>query len=203
MQDGASSGEYALELWDAATGSRAAEAASAGGCATTPVYDACADGPAAVEVRLRCINGGGSGGEPCQVRVAAYMSACPGGPQPQAVALDGGSNSGGDSSSTGSGAADAETTPSPPPSNSPAPGSSSDTGSDSSGDSSGDDSFAGLKTTTWIAIGVGAAALLLVGGCACRMRLPLSPTHDLHAPAAAEGTRPATRPLHLPRTPQA
>ncbi len=158
---GSGPSEYSLELWDATANSLAASATSAGaaGCATTPVVDFCesSGGPAAVQVRLACLN---TDGRPCKVRVAAFMSPCPGGPPPAAVpSVDGGSGS------SGGGTANEQPEATPQPAADVAAG---DPAAEADGiwgamKGSGSKGSSGISTTTWIIIGVAAGAALLAG----------------------------------------
>ena len=154
--------EYSLELWDASSGTLAAGAASAGaaGCATTPVVDFCvaAGGPAAVQVWLACWT---ADGRPCSVRVAAFMSPCPGGPPPAAVAVDGNESSGSGSSSSGSssggGGNASEGTAQP-----------GDPAAEADGirgavKNLGSKDGSGISTTTWIIVGAAAGAAIIAG----------------------------------------
>jgi hypothetical protein len=148
LQDG-SAAEYAVEHVDSGSGALQAQAVAAAGCATTPVVDSCAaGGPAAVTIRLRCL----SGTAPCRVRVAVYLSACPGGAQPQVVAVNGDNAT----AAAPQRATQAGEQPGGPPLPAPvaAPTSSSDS----------DSMLGGVSATTWIIVGVSAAAVLALGG---------------------------------------
>ena len=148
---------YSLELWDASGGTLAAGTASAGaeGCATTPVVDFCAaaGGPAAVQVRLACLN---ADGRPCRVRVAAFMSPCPGGPPPTAVAVGNGEGTNSGSSSSGGGDATAGTAQ---PGDPAAEADGIRGAVKNLGSKDGD----GISTTTWIIVGAAAGAALIAG----------------------------------------
>lgn len=153
MQDAGSPegpSQFELQLWDAAASSQASAAASSAGCATTPVLDFCqqSGGPANALVLLRCSN---PPGRPCRVRVAAYTSACPGGPQPQAVAIDAG-GSGSSSAALDSGGGDLAAAP-------PTDGGSS--GGSTAGGSSA------VSPTVWVIAGVSVGAALLIGERGC------------------------------------
>lgn len=136
LQDAASPegpSEYVVELLSDAGSPQAAQAVA--GCATTAVVDGCQSaGPAPASIRLRCNNQN----RPCSVRVAAYMSPCPGGPQPQQLAEPAGVQS-----AARPPPANLVGLPSPPP---PI-----------------DSSSGGVSSTTWVIVGVSAGAALLLG----------------------------------------
>lgn len=160
--------QYELELWQEGSsgsdGQQRAAVTSATGCATTPVVDSCPT-PAAVSILLRCLNAD----RPCRVRVAAYMSGCTGGPQPQAVAVGDSSESDSSESSGTTGAAAASPTPAT------ASGSPSTASSGSGSVNSGGSSSGGISSTTWIIIGVSVGSVLVAGRASARIRASSCP----------------------------
>lgn len=124
--------QYSLELLHGSSSPQPVTAVA--GCATTPVADDCqADGPAPASIQLRCLNGD----RPCRVRVASYVSPCPGGPQPLALAA-------GEQAGTCPPPAQPGGLPAPPP-------------------LFPDGSSGGVSTTTWVIVGASAGAALLLG----------------------------------------
>ncbi|PSC73664.1 deoxyribonuclease-2-alpha [Micractinium conductrix] len=153
--DGASS--FAVEIRSDGSSTVQAEAVATAGCATTPVVDMCAAaGPASLAVVLRCQDQD----QPCRVRMAVYLSACPRGPQPQVVGA-------GDPAGKAAAASPPLAGADQQPGGSSAP---EDAGSDG-GNSGGSGGLAGISSSTWIIVGVAAAGVLaaaLALWCLCR-----------------------------------